>query len=221
VLALYQNVKAGLREGEAENHAVFYAAAGPKKFIVDKETVGPHSSAEAALNVFPEERAITASRPVFLFRHPVATWNGWYGQGWTRYDLFELAYVHTFQTFLFALTVDRSAVLGITYERLVQRPEETLQAICVHWGVPFRAELLKWHTGLQPNVTVHGGQDFEMSAAAGSFSQVQRSRSIAGAPRDLVIPAADVARIALSPLPELYKSVEHRALEDREHRACT
>lgn len=211
VQAIYQNVKTGLREGKGENYELFYATPECEKYLIDKETLGPHNAAESALAVFPEEHAITVSRPVFLFRDPVATWNSWYDQGWQRYKLFELAYTTLFQTLLFATAVDRRAVLCIAYELLVVRPEETIKAMCSHWGVAYRSELLDWRTNLEP---IRGGADFKKSIAEGSFARVQRSRSIEAVHRSLVIPPEDVDRITAGPLAALYLYARDRAFAD-------
>jgi len=203
VQAYYQSVKAGLREGRKEDYRLFYAPAGggASVFMVDKETLGPHTPAESALRVFPEEEAVRASRPIFLFRDPTACWNGWFTRGWRRFDLYQLAYTHAYQTWLFAKAVTNGAssadpVICVTYDQLTGSPEVVLRAICRHWQLLYCAELLDWRTNIGQNVKIRGGADFERSIEEGTFAQVQRSHSIEVIRRPLEIPGEDVQRIA-------------------------
>jgi hypothetical protein len=214
VTAYYQTVKTGLREGRKEDYGIFYGTAESlpgRTFQIDKETLGPHTAAESALVVFPDESAVTVARPVFLFRDPVDTWNGWFNQGWRRFSLFQLAYANAFKTMLFARAVDDMAVFCTTYERLTTNPQETLTAICNHWGVPYSNGLLDWKTNIGRNGTIRGGADFVRSIAEGSFSDVQQNGTIRALHRQRVIPESDVQRVAAGPLREMYAFAERES----------
>ncbi len=211
VEAYYQSVKTGLRDGEGECHKLFFQPAGKpasKKFLVDKETFGPHTPAESAFRLFPNDEAIVATRPIFLYRDPVSTWNSWMEQGWTRYDLFELAYVSVFQTYRYAQQVAGHAVSCMTYETLVDQPLKTMRAMCSHWRIPFDESLVQWKTKFQPNTSMRGGKDFLKSKDDGSFRAVEESTTIRRLDRPLVISTADIEKIQSGPLWAMYKTIQ-------------
>jgi hypothetical protein len=217
VLAYYQTVKSGLRAGRGADHRLFTlrASTPPDRFIVDKETLGPHTPAEASLRLFPSEEAVAVARPVFLFRDPVRTWNGWASQGWLRFDLFELAYASAFQAYLHARAVAGPAVRGLTYEHLIREPLPALTALCEHWGLTYHPRMLDWDQSLAARGQIHGGKDFVRSLDEGSFAVVQQTRTLQPIDRPTVIADEDVRRIAAGPLPRMYEELTRRTLTDR------
>lgn len=201
-----QAVKKQLRQSGSEDYTLFYQEPGAS-LVVDKETLGPHTPTEATLQVFPDDNAIANARPLFVFRDPVYTWNGWVGQGWLRRDLFELAYISAFQKFLHCLALAPSAVLCLTYEAMTRRPHQALTTLCAHWGVPYHPDMLHWRTNLEPTGRIHGGEDYRNALAQGRFSTVQKTKTLQVIHRPLTLSTDEIQQIEESPLRAIYTQV--------------
>lgn len=139
----YQAIKGALRTDGAECHSIIDITNVDTPFLINKETLGPHNLEEAMYRVFRNRSDVELTWPIFLFRDPVRTWNGWVKQGWLDFDVFQLAYVECYKWYLYAKAI-RTDVLCVTYEQLTADTESTLSLMCRYWGLE-NQNIHSWH----------------------------------------------------------------------------
>lgn len=75
----FQTIKDGQRNSGTPDYS-FFTYDSQKPFVIGKETVGYETVADCTLQVFPNDQAITATRPLFIFRNPRDAFSSWLKQ---------------------------------------------------------------------------------------------------------------------------------------------
>jgi hypothetical protein len=160
---MYQPIKTGVRERKYPDHSVFdgthsaFLEHSAPVFLI-KETFGHANINECCFQLFPDQNTIHNSKPLFLFREPVATWNSWKKlcfaacneTGVSDLNLFLKAYFFTYQLFL-TTQMDSPHVKCITREFLLKQPQTMLAMICQHWNIPFSENMIHWDKSFNNN----------------------------------------------------------------------
>lgn len=191
----YQPVKTGIRMNGRPDYA-FYdhePEVGDDAVLVAKETFGHNSNEECAFNPFPSPEAIIQTRPVFLFRDPVATYNSWSRLGWGSLEYFELAMSHCLELLNVARDVSDKVSL-IFYEDLVGSPQVTIKKLCKKWEINFDSAMVNWRTPILQNAKIF--RDFPVGSPRGfeahHHETVRESRAFVGGGTEITL-APDIA----------------------------
>lgn len=136
-----------------------YDVMSSKQFLVYKATFGCENPLLCCYPPFRTDSDIARTKPLFLFRDPVQTFNSWKRRKWGDVHLFSLAYHHVYNLYRYACAVS-SKCLAITYEQLSTASSTVLPQIFQYWNVPYRPDLLTWQTPL-------GEATYKASAALG------------------------------------------------------
>ena len=163
VHALYQPVKTGIREMGVPDYSLFDGThkvfkEHPDKVIFAKETFGAIGNKEVFESlrlctylVFPDAKSVRRSRPIFLFREPIANWNGCKQVGnCTTLGLFCRAYTSAYNSFVSALAMS-DRVTCLTRQTLLANPEYIMGQICDRWDIPFSSSMVSWQNSLLEN----------------------------------------------------------------------
>lgn len=211
----YQAIKGALRSDGVESHSIIDITNVNTPFLINKETLGPHNLEEAMYRVFRNRDDVEHTWPIFLFRDPVRTWNGWLKQRWLDYDVFQLAYVECFKWYLYARAI-RTDVLCVTYEQLTESTADTLALMCRYWGLESQ-DLTNWNTDENWKDRILRTQDFDKSLSDGSFDHAIMARTIERASDEhLVVCRDDIRRIRRSPLDSIYRTIKNDAFSMRD-----
>lgn len=197
VFGLFQPIKQGLREQGSPNYSVYAEDQGihptmlenPGKVCVIQETLGPDSSQEANLQVFPSRESIARSKPIFTLRSPFETWRSW--KKWWNFDkshlgVFEEAYTNVYRMFQDAKNISAESSC-LAYEYLRDNPEAVMPLICERWGIRYTKEVIVWQKNFKDNksifftdrnkqrIKMHGNhENLNDSAAYGKVLEVER-----------------------------------------------
>lgn len=115
------------------------AQARGKSILINKEELGHECwNGECDYEIFPDKSYIERTEPTFLFRDPLRVFDSWKAVGWTDIDSLLIAYRHLYHTWS---ACDQSAI-AITYEELINFPDQTLERLCHHWRIGFSHDLL-------------------------------------------------------------------------------
>lgn len=135
------------------DHAAYHKAGETgKKIVVSKEEYGnDRFTGNEALNecnydLFPTTQSVLDSRPAFVFRDPVTTFDSWMARGWDDVESFILAYKTHLKTFEFARAV-RPETAFYTYEYMVRNDRTqtaVFEKICGDWDIDFSPEMLRF-----------------------------------------------------------------------------
>lgn len=171
VQAMYQPIKTSMRETGYPDYSFFDGSHKifkdyPNKVFVIKETIGHANVAECTLEVFPNPKAVIYSKPVYLFREPVETWNSWKkhnlaGNSWQELNLTELegksnlnlflkSYSHVYQSFKTSQLISPE-VSCLTREHLLRDCKRVLQILCRKWDISFSNSMIDWEKSFDDN----------------------------------------------------------------------
>ena len=143
----FQTIKTGQRQQGAPDYSFFQRPVPDDKFLVNKETIGYATDEDCTLQVFPNDEAIRATRPVFIFRKPRDTFVSWIENDLVDADqtthLFIQAYRHTFELLMHARTASEHAS-ALSYEVLCTNPQQKLQTVCNKWDIEFHPHMIDW-----------------------------------------------------------------------------
>ena len=162
VHGVHQPIKSGLRETGIVDYSIYQPdhpiyLQYPSKFIVAKETIGPLNE-ECTFNPFPDDVAIVESKPLFMFRDPLQTYNSWKSfcsqeeEYKIALNFLTISYQHTYNLFKNAVQVS-SNVSCITLEKLGNNPRKMFANICQRWGIPYDDKMLQWSLPFGQNTT--------------------------------------------------------------------
>lgn len=207
----YQAIKAGLRQNGVADFSIFRQYFSTS-FLVNKETLGPHTVPEASINFFRDEDDVSRTRPLFLIRNPVQTFNSWLLQGWSNFSVFSVAYSTFYQQYLIGRSYAKDSVMVVTAEALVDKPALTIEAICSHWGISFTSAMLRLEKPLSLSQELAGTQDFEKTKKNGIFRDVEFHDQIVEIEKPDVIPKALRRRIEESGLMRIYESLSDESI---------
>ena len=211
VACIYQSVKSTLRQPGRLKHGIVNGHSDVDSYLVNKETLGPHTIAEATYEVFRDDVDVRLTRPIFLFRDPVRTWNGWKKQGWNDFDVFELAYLSCYKWFIFARS-SLSSTLCVTYEQLTSSPRLTTSRMLKYWGIPDR-DLLQWGDNEDWRKKIIASDDFHASLKDGSFDHAIKSSTIELAlDEHLLVDKDRIRAIRRGPTGAIYRTVKRIAV---------
>ncbi len=207
VIALGQLIKAGMRDSGIPDYSVFKRVAPAGKTIVDKETIGFETVETCTMEVFPDDRTMVQSEPLFLFRDPVHCWNSWAKRNWGSLELFTIAYRHTAN--LFARAKKLGCGRPVIYEDLAAHPSRHFSLICDYWGIAFSPTMVAWGKQFDPG-TVIWAKEFRQSLVEGNFDSLVESSSFGCKPIELIISDSDI-NIISSELMDLYEDLHIEA----------
>ncbi|MBI9047716.1 MAG: hypothetical protein JEZ06_24745 [Anaerolineaceae bacterium] len=233
----YQPVKTGLRLEGKGDYKLFYRNDG--RVVVAKETMGPYFPNECNLDIFPngdKEQAIIVTRPVFLFRDPLAIYTSAKMRGWCDrsrpnngfdVDKLSLVYRAVWNMYLYAVLAferaqDCLGPLCVTYNQIAENPEKILKTVCRYWGIEFDYRMLKWEIPFTEAVgnpenteasrKIVGGQDFFALIETGAFDGISASTGFLPINRDgeQYITISDASRIIDLGLCDIFKQIEEK-----------
>ena len=212
IKCIYQAVKTTLRKPGLVSHGIVNGHPEVNSYLVNKETLGHCSIIESTYQIFRDEVDVRLTKPIFLFRDPVRTWNGWKKQGWDNFDYFELAYLSCYKWFLFARSF-LSDTLCITYEQLTDDPRCTTSRMLDYWGIPDQ-DLLDWGSSRDWRENVIFSEDFHVALKEGAFDHAIKSSTIEIA-RDehLLVGKERIRTIRRGPTGAIYRTVSKIASE--------
>ena len=141
VTCYLQTVKSGQRTRGEPDYSIYYQRHGG--IVLSKETIGHSTVADCTLKVFPSDRAICATAPVFLFRDPLDTWAAWSRAGWGSLDFFKLAYGHALDLWDRAKSLTPAAS-AIHYEDFGGDSVATFLRLCGLLGIEYVDEMVHW-----------------------------------------------------------------------------
>lgn len=185
VFTLYQPIKSGQRATGVEDHRIYghhpvFDEHPDKAFVVKEVTA--YVLRGRPLIVFPGDAEMRRVRPVFLVRDPVRTWRSWkklmFDVVPNLLDRFVEAFLLVHELDLRCRSLDPSAPLALTLERLIEQPEPVLRRICRHWGLRYAPTMLHWSRPVEHNMRV---ETFERDLTAADlrwWSSVRRSTTI-------------------------------------------
>ncbi len=126
---------------DPQNHRVVAAAqAARKRFLINKDELGHDlRKHECDYNLFPDPTCYRAVKPAFLFRDPVRIFDSWKALGWNDLDS-----LRSCMAKLEKMLQENECSYAVIYERLVQRPDVEIQALCSWWDVPFEHNMLRF-----------------------------------------------------------------------------
>jgi hypothetical protein len=161
VHAMYQPIKTGIREKGYPDYRVFDGSHKvfkdyPTKVIFLKETIGHANVSECCFDVFPNPETVIFSKPIYLFRDPVETWNSWKklnfanSRGKSDLALFLKAYTHVYNTFITTQTISPH-VSCLTREHLLGNLRIVFQRLCQKWDIPFSDSMINWEKSFDSN----------------------------------------------------------------------
>lgn len=116
--------------------------------MVFKESIGG-SRIKRDYPLFPDDETARRTRPVIVFRNPLAQWGGWLrAYAPNRPDL--KAYIETYK-YLYNLYKELErripgSVKVLTFEKMISQPRAVFQEVCRFWGLPFDPAMVaeKW-----------------------------------------------------------------------------
>ena len=141
VTCYLSTVKSGQRSRGEPDYGIYYAA--HEGVVLNKETIGHTTVADCTLQVFPNDEAIRATSPVFLFRDPVDNWGAWSRAGWGSFESFKLAYGHALDLWERARQLAPAAV-AIHSECFGEDCVGTFQRLCAALGIPYSDDMIHW-----------------------------------------------------------------------------
>lgn len=142
------SIKKYLRAGGHEDYSI-YESVSKFPYLFYRVAFGRGSVAECAYNPFRTDKDIANTRPLFLFRDPVQTFNSWkrVGKPYDTLDLFTIAYQHTLDMYYHCKKITEKATC-VAYEHLATRAEQIFWKIFCDWGIPYDEKILIWNTKL-------------------------------------------------------------------------
>jgi len=166
VVGVWQPIKEGIRTPAGEpdysifdgTHSAHESDGAEQNVIVAKETIGPYGDKECSYALFPDLEAAKASRPLFLYRHPVDCANAWLrrfseynheipeekrAKPSTLLSYFIQSYKHIHNTALECIKAGAPAYF-LTLPHLTTSPKPVLEKICEYWDIPFSDDALHW-----------------------------------------------------------------------------
>jgi hypothetical protein len=203
-LTEFQTIKKGQRQDGAPDHRFFSRPVPADKFLIDKETIGYGTDEDCTLSVFPDDDAIRATRPLFIFREPRSTFESWLKNNLVHpgEDIrhFLQAFRHTYALLLHAIDVSGD-VSVVTYEQLCRESRRHLEHICRKWDMPFHPGMLVWND----DFLASGGLDQD-GIREGHYATVAARTTIGDAPQKQPLdPSVD--RKITDALGETYRSI--------------
>ena len=145
VHGVYQPIKTGLRLTGVPDYGIYHGShpvfADHPVFVVAKETLGHSTWDECLFDPLENEAVIRQVRPLFVFRHPVHTWNSWKRFGWGSLALFLTVYQYQYGLMSRARAITPYAK-AITVESLSRYKSVVFPQVCAGWDVPFAPEIV-------------------------------------------------------------------------------
>ena len=173
VHCVYQPIKTGLRHTGVPDYGIYHGShpvfADHPAVVVVKETLGHATWDECTFDPLENDAVIRQVRPLFLFRHPVQTWNAWKRLGWGSLALFIAVYQHQYGLMSRARAITPYAK-AITVESLSRYKRMVFPQICAGWDLPFAPEIVG-----EFQQSVFDTPRLHMAHAARQYSQAQGS----------------------------------------------
>jgi hypothetical protein len=129
----------------------------PNKTIVLKEALGNALSSFEVDDFFPSIDSLKKSRPVFIFREPISTFESIKRKKWYDIDTFVGIYKKCYKSYLKVKSIHKKTIC-LTYEELVKKPENTLEKICKDWGLKYEDTMVPtngWKTDYFKTIHYH------------------------------------------------------------------
>jgi hypothetical protein len=120
-----------------------YGMLSIKKYLVYKATFGYKTKLESTYDLFRDMEDVLNSKPLFLFRNPIDTYNSWKYLSWGNLETFSLAYQHVKSLLDFSLKTNID-IKCITYEQISQNPKAYFRKILKYWGIPYKESVVNW-----------------------------------------------------------------------------
>lgn len=145
---LSQVIKEGVERDGVPNHAAFFRCQTDKPIIFNKEVFGWKTHELCTFKVLPDstEFSLAGLIAFFLFRNPVAVWNGWVKRGWgLDINLFFGAYEHLYIIFLSALDLfGKNACSVVVFDKMHINQAEELKIMCKFADIKYKKKMLDW-----------------------------------------------------------------------------
>jgi hypothetical protein len=124
-----------------------YNLLAEKPYLVYKTTFGYKTKLEATYKPFRSNEDVLSTKPLFMFREPVQTYNSWKKKAWGNIEIFVMSYIHTKE--LYDRAKDISNIIRcITYEHIGKCPKKLFKQVFDYWDFPYDPSILKWNTSL-------------------------------------------------------------------------
>lgn len=145
---LSQVIKEGIERGEDPDYKAFFSCQTDKPIIFNKEVFGWKTYELCTFKLLPSvtEFSLTGLIMLFLFRNPVAVWNGWVKRGWDLdINLFFAAYEHLYNTFLSTSgLLGKNACKIVVFDKMHLNPAEELKMMCEFATIQYKDKMLDW-----------------------------------------------------------------------------
>lgn len=191
VTCYFQTVKSGQRLRGAPDYGIYRQAHSP--VALSKETIGPNTLEDCTLEVFPDDAAIRATRPVFLLRDPVDTWAAWSRAGWGTFERFTIACRHLLDLYDRARALRAGAVMR--YEAFGQDPEAAFRQLCGLLGIDYTPAMIDWRMRFPEESPVIWREDVQRDIDNGLSDSARAARGFRYRKVDHVVPARERAEI--------------------------
>lgn len=195
-----------------------YSSLPQKKYLFYKATMGYQSKLECTYNPFRNELDIIETRPLFMFRDPVLTYNSWKKIGWGSLELFIHTYQYVYELYNHAKSISPE-IKCITYDFLSKNPSK-FSEILEYWGIPNVQNISKWKNKLGEN-TVNFRADINHKMRNRFLVDIKNGvyDSILKGPQEFCYKHSDIIltnreiSIILSDLENIYLVLEKRGSE--------
>ena len=190
----YQPIKAGIRASGAPDYSIFERRR-ESGWLMAKETIGHLSMTESCYSIFPNDQAIIDSRPVFLLREPMETFNAWKNYRWGNMQRFLASWKNVIATLRRTREVGIEPMI-ITYTELSHNAESVLGRICKRWEMPLIHDMIEWPVSFQDNQSIiypdptHGNYNYahEHISRVNTFTEISRKLTLNPEERDQLKP---------------------------------
>lgn len=192
VTCYLSTVKSGQRTLGAPDYGIYYAV--HEGIVLNKETIGHTTVADCTLQVFPDDAAIRATSPVFLFRDPVDTWAAWSRAGWGTYDSFTVAYRHALDLWERARRLTPAASV-VRYESFGEDCVAAFRRLCGLLHIEFTEEMIHWRYRFPGESPVIWRDDVQRDFDRGQADSARVADGFVYRHTPHTLPAAEVAEI--------------------------
>jgi len=203
----FQTIKEGQRKTGTPDYSFFSKEVPEGKFLIGKETIGHSTMKDCTLEVFPDDEAIRATRPLFIFRDPRETLTSWLKNNLIPIEagpeFFIQAYRHTYKLLLHSLDVCEYTSV-ITYDALCADPERHVREICRRWDLSFHSDMLAWKDDFLATADLDAD-----GVRLGHYADVAAQTSIR--PRETIVELSQEYERAIDSLMLIYDDIKTRA----------
>ncbi|KAL8770884.1 MAG: hypothetical protein Q9209_003535 [Squamulea sp. 1 TL-2023] len=163
---------------DPRSHPVYQEAKSRQKSIlISKEELGHDCfKGECDYKIFPDDACMEQTKAAFLFRDPIRVFDSWKAVGWTDIQSLLIAYRNLFNTW----ATGQHSAIAVTYEEMINQPEQTIQRLCRRWDVNYSHRLLSFEYPFGDFLfsSERERQIYTVDNPLGLFNTVQSNKSI-------------------------------------------